>query len=163
MAWTLTPASSASGGGEKAASGTETETTEEQELSESGKFEGEEYTDNSDRVPDTDDATETFPREYVEKLRDENAKYRQRAQQSDELAHRLHTTMVEATGRLADPTDLPYDDGHLEDSEALHRAIDALLESKPHLAARKPVGSIGQGATTEAAGVDLVGLLRKGA
>lgn len=112
---------------------------------------------------ETEEEAETFPREYVEKLRDENARYRQRAQQSDELATRLHTTMVEATGRLADPTDLPFEESHLEDTDALHSAIDALLESKPHLAARKPVGSIGQGATTEAAGVDLVGLLRKGA
>ncbi|MGB6146004.1 MAG: hypothetical protein WBG75_00145, partial [Mycolicibacter algericus] len=50
--------------------------------------------------PPTDEA-DTFPREVVEKLRQENGKYRQRAQRTDELAHRLHTELVRATGRLA--------------------------------------------------------------
>ena len=34
---------------------------------------------------------DTFSRDYVEKLRQENGKYRQRAQRADDLAHRLHT------------------------------------------------------------------------
>ncbi|MEZ5211275.1 hypothetical protein [Gordonia sp. (in: high G+C Gram-positive bacteria)] len=46
---------------------------------------------------------EMFSREYVEKLRQENGKYRQRAQRADDLAHRLHRALVEQTGRLADP------------------------------------------------------------
>lgn len=107
---------------------------------------------------------DTFPRDYVEKLRDENAKYRQRAQKSDELAHRLHRALVEADGRLADPTDLDYAEEHLEDAESLSEAIGELLRAKPHLAARKPVGSIGQGAVSQGTNtVDLAGLLRAGA
>ena len=107
---------------------------------------------------------DTFPREYVEKLRDENAKYRQRAQKSDELAHRLHRALVEADGRLADPTDLNYAEEHLEDAESLSEAIGELLRAKPHLAARKPAGNIGQGAHgTHPGAVDLAGLLRAGA
>ena len=51
---------------------------------------------------------ETFPREVVEKLRQENGKYRQRAQQADTLARRLHLELVRATGRLADPSDLVF-------------------------------------------------------
>lgn len=104
---------------------------------------------------------ETFPRSYVERLRSENAKYRQRAQRADELAERLHRELVARTGRLADPADLPYDDTHLDDPEALTAAVDALLEAKPHLASRKPSGAIGQGAVSVADGsVDLAGLLR---
>lgn len=91
------------------------------------------------------DESETFPREVVEKLRQENGKYRQRARQADALATRLHTELVRATGRLADPTDLPYSEDHLADAEKMVAAIDELLEAKPHLATRRPSGDIGQG------------------
>ncbi len=60
--------------------------------------------------PDTETEPETFPREVVEKLRQENGKYRQRAQRADDLARRLHTELVRATGRLADPSDLEFDE-----------------------------------------------------
>ena len=52
---------------------------------------------------------------------------------------------MKATGRLADPTDLEFDEDHLDDPDALAAAIDDLLARKPHLASRKPVGDIGQG------------------
>lgn len=112
--------------------------------------------------PTTEDA-ETFPREYVQKLRDESAKYRTRAQQTDALAHRLHEALTAATGRLADPTDLPFDEAHLDDPDALNAAVDALLVSKPHLASRTPRGDVGQGASDSGANVSLAGLLRAGA
>lgn len=105
---------------------------------------------------------ETFPREYVEELRQENGKYRQRAQLADDLAARLHNALVAATGRLADPTDLPFDEAHLSDADALTDAVDALLVVKPHLAARK-FGNIGQGASAAADTVSLSGLLRSNA
>lgn len=101
---------------------------------------------------DTPNEPDTFPREVVEDLRRENAKYRQRAQRADELAKRLHTELVRATGRLADPTDLPFDETHLDDPDALATAVDALLQAKPHLASRRPVGDIGQGHRGPASG-----------
>lgn len=104
---------------------------------------------------------ETFPRTYVEQLRKENAGYRERAGQADQLAQRLHSALVGATGRLADPTDLPFDAGHLDDPEALTAAIDALVERKPHLKSRRVVGDVGQGAGGAKAGdVNLADLLR---
>lgn len=103
---------------------------------------------------------EVFPREYVEKLRQENGRYRQRAQRAEELGHRLHRELVKATGRLADPTDLPFDETHLDDPDALNAAVDQLLESKPHLASRRPTGEIGQGPATSSTAVDLAALLR---
>lgn len=110
---------------------------------------------------DTVDADEMFPRKVVEDLRQENGKYRQRAQQSDQLARRLHTELVRSTARLADPTDLDFDDTHLEDPEALTAAIDELLERKPHLASRRPTGDIGQGQRGGAAEpFSLLGLLK---
>ncbi|MBA2415401.1 MAG: hypothetical protein H0V64_05845, partial [Geodermatophilaceae bacterium] len=106
------------------------------------------------------DEPDTFPRAVVEELRRENARYRTRAGQADELSQRLHLELVRATGRLADPTDLPFEERHLEDVDILDAAIDDLLARKPHLASRRPSGDIGQGATAEAASVDLAGILR---
>ena len=72
-------------------------------------------------------------------------------------AHRLHTELVRETGRLADPTDLVFDETHIDDPDALAAAIDDLLAKKPHLA----VGEIGQGATKSAESVNLAALLRR--
>lgn len=101
--------------------------------------------DDSETDDEIDAGTDTFSRTYVEKLRRESAGYRERANQADALATRLHTSLVAATGRLADPTDLPFDAAHLEDEAALTVAIDELLAKKPHLATRQPFGDIGQG------------------
>ena len=114
-----------------------------------------------DSEPEQDDAEpDTFSRDYVENLRQENGKYRQRAARADELAQRLHTELVRATGKLADPTDLPFDENHLGDTDSMVTAIDELLVKKPHLAARRPQGDIGQGPASTATGVDLAAILR---
>lgn len=110
------------------------------------------------RTPDDDE--EMFPRAYVEKLRKENATYRDRAKSSEDLATRLHTELVRATGRLADPSDLPFDPDHLDDPGKLTAAIDDLLTAKPHLGSRKPSGDIGQGPAKSSGSVDLAALLR---
>lgn len=103
----------------------------------------------------------TFPRAYVVKLRQESAQYRTRAQQADDLAARLHTTLVVATGRLADPSDLPYDEAHLADDDAMTAAIDDLIARKPHLASRRPTGEVGQGASASPDVVNLAGMLKQ--
>ena len=113
-------------------------------------------------APETD--AETFPREYVQKLRQEAADARVKAKRADELARELFTAKVIATGRLADPTDLPFSEELLADSNALDEAITTLLEKKPHLASRTPQGDIGQGpAGGDSGTVDLAALLRAGA
>jgi hypothetical protein len=114
-------------------------------------------------TPDEPEDSETFTRSYVEKLRREAARYRERSTDRDEIAHRLHLALVTETGRLADPTDLPYADEHLADPDALTAAIDALLTAKPHLARRTVTGNIGQGATNTTDTVSLAGLLRRNA
>jgi hypothetical protein len=111
----------------------------------------------------TEDDPETFPKAYVVKLRDENAKYRQKAADRDDVAQRLHAALVAATGRLADPSDLTFDDEHLTDPEALTTALDDLLTRKPHLASRRVVGDVGQGAGKGDTAVDLAGMLRRNA
>lgn len=129
--------------------GDETMRTPDEPDLESGNPEGSE--------PESD--PDVFPREVVEELRRENGKHRQRAQK---VARRLHTELVRATGRLADPTDLPFDESHLDDVESLTTAIDELLARKPHLASRRPTGDIGQGnrgSTSEP--FSLLGLLKE--
>lgn len=116
--------------------------------------------DETDSAPDGD----SFPRAYVEKLRKENASYRERAKDAEEqrgvLAARLHVALVEATGLLADPHDLPYDPDHLDDPEALHAAIAELIAAKPHLKSRKPSGDVGQGIKGQPAQPSLLSMLK---
>ena len=111
-------------------------------------------------VEEPEKDAETFPRAYVEKLRKENATYRERARRADDLAAELFTARVQLTGRLADPTDLPFDAAALDDPARLDAALDDLLTRKPHLATRRPHGSVGQGATASDSVVDLAAILR---
>lgn len=116
---------------------------------------------DADDLPGADHTEEdTFSRAYVEKLRQEAAGYRVRAQRTTELEQRLHTALVAATGRLSDPADLEFNPDHLDDEQALTAALDDLLARKPHLASRRPRGDVGQGVTSSASNVDLAGLLR---
>lgn len=97
---------------------------------------------------DVDDAandSDTFPRAYVEKLRKENASYREKAKTVDALEVRLHTALAAQDGRLASPDDLPFDPAHLEDPEALESAITELIKTRPGLRAQRISGDIGQG------------------
>ncbi|PRZ41912.1 hypothetical protein CLV47_10738 [Antricoccus suffuscus] len=95
--------------------------------------------------PESADDADTFPRDYVERLRAESAEHRVRAKRADDLAAKLHAARVAATGRLADPADLPYAEDLLDDDAALTAALDDLIASKPHLASRIPRGDVDQG------------------
>lgn len=110
----------------------------------------------------TNDEQDTFDRAYVEKLRKESAKYRDRAKRTDELAHRLQTALVAADGRLADPEDLPYEDAYLDDPEALQDAITDLIRRKPGLRSRKFTGDVGAGdrGSKHKAPVDLLQIMK---
>ena len=114
------------------------------------------------------DAPETFDRAYVEQLRRENAAARVKAKRADGLGTRLVTAYAASTGRLADATDLPYDEALLDedglpDAGKVAAAVETLLERKPHLAVGRVLGDVGQGARLEAPAVSLAGLLRAGA
>ena len=140
-----------------------TETHDEQP--ETGPLAAEEHDSNPEATPEpsgTETAeSETFPRAYVEELRKEAATYRERARRADELAEQLFVAKVAATGRLADPTDLPFDEALLADMPAMEAAIEHLIANHPHYAARRPTGSVGQGATgSDAGSVDLAAILR---
>ncbi len=131
---------------------------EKTEVTESVDHQEPEVTESVD--PQEPEEQEFFPREHVEKLRRENAKYRERAGRADALARELFTMRVAATGKLADPNDLPYDPTLLDDMAAMEAAVDRLIADHPHYAARVPRGDIGQGATLSGSEVDLAAMLR---
>lgn len=111
---------------------------------------------------------ETFDREYVQKLRDEAAGHRVKAKRTDALNARLATAQAALTGKLADPTDLSFtaellDDDGLVDEGLVRQAVEDLVKRKPHLAARRPAGNVGQGARPEPQEDGLAALLRRGA
>ena len=142
--------------------------TEETEETTADAPDSEETTELETETTETEttetDDTEWFDRKYVEKLRKESGDHRMRAKDRDDLAHRLHVELVRATGRLADPADLEFVEEHLTDPEALADAVESLIERKPHLAARRVAGDVGQGAGSPGGGsVDLAGLLRQNA
>lgn len=134
------------------------------ETTETEQIEAEEGVQNPhtpEEEPTTEQEPDTFPRDYVEKLRSEAAKYRDRAKGADELRSALWQARVEATGRLADPTDLPMPEGADPlDAETVTTAVEALLQTKPHLASRRIVGAVGQGETASTTTTDLAGMLR---
>ena len=121
-----------------------------------------------EQEPAEDDAEaegDTFPRAYVEKLRREAAEAHTRAKRADDLAGALWAARVAATGRLADPTDLPMPEGaDPMDPAAVDTAVAELLAAKPHLASRVPRGFVAQGSQPEPpAAPSLSAMLRAGA
>jgi hypothetical protein len=110
----------------------------------------------------------TFSADYVKSLREENAKYRLKAKQADNLARVLVTEYARGTGKLVDASDLSYSDELLDvdgnpDAEKVRDAVDALIASKPHLAAIRPIGDVGQGTQHAETMPGLASILRTGA
>lgn len=141
--------------------------TEQEQIVEQDQVTEETESEQDEQEQEQDDQEQepaNFSRDYVEKLRKESARHRTSAREAAEalapLQERLHGALVGATGRLADPSDLPFDAAHLEDEQALTAAIDTLLEAKPHLAPRRVSGDVGQGLGGPNTGVDIGGMLR---
>jgi len=100
---------------------------------------------------DADEPESFFSREYVSQIRQEAADRRkaaaEAAQRADDLSRQLFLAKVAATGKMADPNDVPYSPDLVADDEALTAAIDATLAAHPHYASRRPAPgtNIGQG------------------
>lgn len=112
---------------------------------------------------------DTFPRAYVQQLREEAATSRVRAQQADALSTELlRVTVASVTAPvLRDPADLPEGDylnpsTGLPDHDLIRQAAEAVAAERPHLARVR--GDVGQGARPEAdEGFSLAGTLRAAA
>ncbi|MDN5707304.1 hypothetical protein [Corynebacterium casei] len=94
---------------------------------------------------ENEEQQQAFDRKYVEKLRKESAKYRDKAKRAEELEKRLHRSLVAQDGRLADPDDMEFNPDHLHDADALSDAITKLVASKPGLKAQQLSGDVGAG------------------
>lgn len=92
---------------------------------------------------------QVFDRDYVEKLRSQSFRYRERAKAAEsrvtELEQRLHSELVKGFDTLTDPRDLPFDAEHLDDTDKLAAAIEAIVTDRPHLKKRTAKGDIGLG------------------
>ncbi|MGO3067523.1 hypothetical protein [Corynebacterium casei] len=94
---------------------------------------------------ENEEQQQTFDRKYVESLRKESAKYRDKAKRAEELEKRLHRSLVAQDGRLADPDDMEFNPEHLDDADALSDAIASLVAKKPGLRAQRLSGDVGAG------------------
>lgn len=113
----------------------------------------------------TAEVEQTFDAEYVSKLRAEAAEHRVKAKRVDDLARQLVRSLAQVDGRLIDVNDLAFDpqlldDDGLVDNDRVIAAIDALIETKPHLAKQRPTPIAAQGARPQPDRVDLHGILR---
>lgn len=107
----------------------------------------------------------TFDPAYIAQLRQEAAEGRVKAKRADALARQAVKAIAASDGRLIDADDLAFDqqfldDEGLVDTDRVRAAIAALVERKPHLAARRPSSSITQGAQPEASQATLLDFLR---
>lgn len=128
--------------------------------------------DKTNEQPPADDASGVeddkgtkFDLKYVEKLRkeagDNRVKAKEQEETIDKLQRRLFLNEVKGLGKLADPTDLPYDAELVDDPDKLKEAVDDLLARKPHLGRRVPNGDAGLGVGSEhSSGVDILGMMR---
>lgn len=115
---------------------------------------------------ETDSESDENSTSALSKVRREAAGYRTQLRDTEKkleaIRGELFHAKVSASGRLADPTDMPVNVELLEDPDALEEAITELLEAKPHLKARK-FGSIGQEDKRKSQGVSLGSILRRNA
>lgn len=116
-----------------------------------------------DGTEQDDDGSDSTP---LQRARRDAAKYRRRLRDTESrlesLQRELFTARVRETGRLADPTDMPFDPELLDDDDGLTEAIDALTEAKPHLKARA-FGDIGQREVDRRPAVSIGSILRANA
>lgn len=111
------------------------------------------------------EADSTFDPAYIAQLRQEAAEGRVKAKRADALARQAVKAIAAGDGRLIDADDLAFDAQFLDeeglvDSDRVRAAIAALVERKPHLAARRPSSSLTQGAQPEPGQVSLLDFLR---
>jgi hypothetical protein len=117
---------------------------------------------------------EAFDRDYVAGLREEAAQHRVRARDLEATVGQLRDRLLIDNVRhlaapiLADPGDLLLhverdtllDDQGDPDPDQILTTARQLVKDRPHLASRRPAGTIEQGALDEPQTVDLAGMLR---
>ena len=109
---------------------------------------------------------DTFPRSYVERIRNKSAGYRTRATEAEaragDLERALFTERVRALDLLADPGDLEFRADLLDDAAALEQAARDLLARKPHYGRRGTVSDSGLRDTPDGEEFGLLDIMRAG-
>ena len=104
---------------------------------------------NDDEGDDDDQRDDdTFPRSYVQRLRERSNGYRlqlrERESDVDTLQRQLFAERLQRLDLVIDHDAVPYDPALLDDDDALQEHVEGLLAAKPYLRKRKVSGNIGQ-------------------
>lgn len=134
----------------------------------------EELEQPQDATEESESDGDTFPRDYVEKLRQESAESRTARKDAEQQlaalqdAYRGLAVTQAVSDVLADSTDLPWSDDYLDaetglvDASKVRTAAEELALAKPHLARAR--GDAGQGyRSTNSGTVNLADMLRSNA
>lgn len=97
---------------------------------------------------DQGDDDDTFPRSYVQRLRERSNGYRlqlrERESEVETLQRQLFAERLQRLDLVIDHDAVPYDPALLDDDDALQEHVEGLLAAKPYLRKRKVSGNIGQ-------------------
>src|SRR5690625_2805680 len=128
------------------------------------------YDQGDDQRDDDDQGNDdTFPRSYVQRLRERSNGYRlqlrERESEVDKLQRQLFAERLQRLDLVVDHDAVPYDPALLDDDDALQEHIEGLLADKPYLRKRKVSGNIGQHSSNGVGGssVSLMDKLRHNA
>lgn len=103
---------------------------------------------NDDEGDDDQRDDDTFPRSYVQRLRERSNGYRlqlrERESDVDTLQRQLFAERLQRLDLVIDHDAVPYNPALLDDDDALQEHVEELLAAKPYLRKRKVSGNIGQ-------------------
>src|SRR5690625_4038957 len=125
--------------------------------------------DDDQRDDDDQGNDDTFPRSYVQRLRERSNGYRlqlrERESEVDKLQRQLFAERLQRLDLVVDHDAVPYDPALLDDDDALQEHVEGLLAAKPYLRKRKVSGNIGQHSSNGVGGssVSLMDKLRHNA
>src|SRR5690625_4447696 len=109
---------------------------------------GDDQRDDDQRDDDDQGNDDTFPRSYVQRLRERSNGYRlqlrERESEVDKLQRQLFAERLQRLDLVVDHDAVPYDPALLDDDDALQEHVEGLLSAKPYLRKRKVSGNIGQ-------------------
>lgn len=124
--------------------------------------------DEDQREDDDQGEDDTFPRSYVQRLRERSNGYRLqlRERESDvaALQRQLFAERLQRLDLVVDVDAVAFDPALLDEPNALQEHVEQLLDAKPYLRKRKVSGNIGQHSnTSDKGGFSLLDAMRANA
>lgn len=123
---------------------------------------------NDDEGDDDQRDDDTFPRSYVQRLRERSNGYRlqlrERESEVAALQRQLFTERLQRLDLVVDVDAVAFDPALLDEPNALQEHVEQLLDAKPYLRKRKVSGNIGQHSnTSDKGGFSLLDAMRANA